>query len=109
MFGKLWKTLKFFIIIGIVLICLPHSILPKQTSDIKKDDLENYVKLNNNESRLAEYKDDEEALKLKLRQLEIINNSRKRYNAGAVRLDILASRVANKMCSEAAENNFLGH
>ena len=109
MFGKLWKTLKFFIIIAIVLICLPHSILPKQTSDIKKADLENYIKLNNNELRLPEYKDDEEALKLKLQQLEIINNSRKKNNAGAVKLDILASRVANKMCREAAENNYLGH
>lgn len=109
MFGKLWKTLKFFIIIAVILICLPHSILPRQTPDIKKEDLENYVKLNNSESRLSEYKDDEEALKLKLRQLEIINNSRKRNNTGPVKLDILASRVANKMCREAAENKFLGH
>ena len=109
MFGKLWKTLKFFLIIGIILICLPHSILPKQSSDIKKADLENYILLNNRESRLTAYKDDDEALKLKLIQLEIINNSRKKYNAGAVKLDILASRVANKMCREAAENSFLGH
>ena len=109
MFRRVWKTLKFFIIIGIVLICLPHSILPKQTSDIKKDDSESYIKLNNSESRLSEYKDDEEALKLKLQQLEVINTSRKKYNAGRVKLDILASRVANKICMEAAENNFLGH
>lgn len=109
MFKKLWKTLKFFLIIGIVLICLPHSILPKQTSDIKKDDLKNYLNLNNGEKRLAEYKDDDEALKLKLQQLEIINNSRRKHNADAVKLDILASRVANRMCREAAENNFLGH
>jgi uncharacterized protein YkwD len=109
MFGKLWKTLKLFVIIAIILICLPHSILPRQTSEIKKGELENYIKLNNSESRLPEYKDDEEALKLKLRQLEIINNSRRRNNTGAVKLDILASRVANKMCREAAENNFLGH
>jgi uncharacterized protein YkwD len=109
MFRRLWKTVKFLIIIGIVLMCLPHSILPKRTSDYNYEDLENYVKLNNSESRLAEYKDDEEALKLKLQQLEVINTSRKKYNAGAVKLDILASRVANKMCREAAENNFLGH
>jgi uncharacterized protein YkwD len=109
MFRKLWKTMKLFLIIGIILICLPHSILPKQTSDFKKVDLESYIKLNNSESRLSEYKDDEEALKLKLQQLEIINKSRKRNNAAAVKLDILASRVANKICMEAAENNFLGH
>ena len=109
MFGKLWKTLKFFLIIGIVLICLPHSILPKQTSDVKKDDLEYYINLNNNEKRLAEFRDDEEGLRLKISQLEIINNSRKKYSAGKVKLDILASRVANKICREAAENSFLGH
>ena len=109
MFGKLWKTLKFFLIIGIVLICLPHSILPRQTTDIKKDELERYIKLNDSESRLSEFKDNEESLKIKLKQLEIINNNRKKYNADPVKLDILASRVANKMSKEAAENNFLGH
>jgi uncharacterized protein YkwD len=109
MFKKLWKTLKYFLLLGIVLICLPHSILPKQTSEINKEEFENYVKLNNSESRLGGYKDNEEALKLKLQQLEIINNSRRKNNAAAVRLDILASRVANKMCREAAENQFLGH
>jgi uncharacterized protein YkwD len=109
MLRKLWKTLRFFLIIGIVLICLPHSILPRQTSDIKKDDLEYYINLNNSEKRLAEFKDDNEALRLKISQLEIINDSRRKYNAGPVKLDILASRVANKICREAAENNFLGH
>jgi len=109
MFGKLWKTLKVFIIIAVILICLPHSILPKQTSDIKKSVIEDYIKLNDSELRLPEYKDNEEALKLKLHQLEIINNSRRRNNAAAVKLDILASRVANKMSREAAENQFLGH
>jgi uncharacterized protein YkwD len=109
MFSRVWKTLKFFLIIGIVLLCLPHSILPKQTSENKQDDIDSYIKLNNSESRLSEYKDNEEALKLKLQQLRVINNSRKSYNAGPVKLDILASRVANKMCKEAAENKFLGH
>lgn len=109
MFGKLWKTLKYFLIIGIVLICLPHSILPKRALGNTREDLENYIQLNNKESRLTEYKDDEVALKLKLQQIEIINTSRKKYGAGAVKLDILASRVANKMCREAGENNFLGH
>jgi uncharacterized protein YkwD len=109
MFGKLWKTLKFFLILGVILICLPHSILPKQSDDIKKDDLEYYTNLNNSESRLSEYRDDEEALKLKLTQLALINSSRRKNNAGPVKLDILASRVANKISREAARNNFLGH
>ena len=109
MFRRLWKTLKFFLIIGVILICLPHSILPKQKSDSGKNDIEQYIKLNNQESRLTEYKDDEEALDLKLKQLDVINNSRRKFGAGTVKLDILASRVANKIAREAAENKFIGH
>jgi len=109
MFRKTLKHLKIFLIIIIVLVCLPHSILPRQTSDFEKNDFKNYLKLNESESRLTEFKDDEEALKLKLIQLDIINKSRKRSNAQPVKLDILASRVANKMCKEAAENNYVGH
>jgi hypothetical protein len=109
MFRKLWKTLKILIILIVVLVCLPRSILPHQTSDQGINDLENYIKLNEREARLIEYKDDKAALKMKLLQLDIINHSRKGYKAGPVKLDILASRVANKMCREAAENDFLGH
>jgi len=109
MFRKFWKTLKFFIAIAIVLIILPHSILPVKSSDIKKEVVEEYVRLNNSEKRLSEYSDDEKALELKLIQLDIINKSRKKNNAPPVKLDILASRVANKMCKEAAEKDFIGH
>jgi uncharacterized protein YkwD len=109
MFRKFWKTLKFFIAIAIALIVLPHSILPGKSSEVKKEVLEEYLRLNDSEKRLPEYKDDEEALKAKLLQLEVINASRKKNNAPAVKLDILASRVANKMCREAAENDFIGH
>ena len=42
-------------------------------------------------------------------QLQVINESRKRYNAAPVKLDILASRVANKICIEAANNNYTSH
>jgi uncharacterized protein YkwD len=72
-------------------------------------DLEYYKQLNNKETRLLQYKDNDEALRLKLNQLEIINASRKRYRAQPVKLDILASRVANRMCREAAENNYISH
>jgi uncharacterized protein YkwD len=109
MFSKFWKTIKFFIAIAIVLIVLPHSLLPSQSSDVKKETLEEYSRLNDTEKRLSEYKDSEDALKLKLQQLDLINSSRKQNNAPPVRLDILASRVANKMCREAAENDFIGH
>ncbi len=109
MFRKLWKTIKIFVILIVVLICLPHSILPKQLSGSKTRDIDEYIRLNESETRLSEYKDDTEALKLKLAQLEVINISRKKFRAQPVRLDILASRVANKMCAEAAKNDYVGH
>jgi hypothetical protein len=109
MFRKTWKAIKIFIIIGILVFCIPHTFLPVQKEVIGKDDFEIYLKLNAGEQRLKEFKDDNESLKLKLIQLENINRSRKRYNAAPVKLDILASRVANKMCREAAEKGFTGH
>jgi uncharacterized protein YkwD len=109
MFKKTWTQIKFLLILIIILICLPHSILPLRTDESGKDDLENYRKLNESEKRLTEYKDNDEALNLKVVQLDIINKSRKKNNASPVKLDILASRVANKMCREAAENEYLGH
>lgn len=108
MFKRTWKQIRIFIILIIVLICLPHSILPHR-SDSGKDDYVTYKKLNDNEQRLKEYKDNDESLKLKIAQLDIINKSRKKHNAPAVKLDILASRVANKMAREAAEKEYLGH
>jgi uncharacterized protein YkwD len=108
MFKKTWKQIKILLILVIILICLPHSILPHR-SDAGKDDFESYRKLNESEQRLPEFKDNDEALKLKIQQLDIINTSRRKNNAPPVRLDILASRVANKMAKEAAENEYLGH
>jgi hypothetical protein len=109
MFKKTLKQLKYILILIVVLICLPHSILPHQTTDVTKSDLEYYSKLNDAEHRLEEYKDDTEALKLKLIQLNVINKSRNKFKADNVKLDILASRVANKMCKDAADNNFISH
>jgi hypothetical protein len=109
MFRKLWRTIKFLVIVVVVLIVLPHSILPRQTFASEIKELDNYIKLNDSETRLIEFKDDIEVLKLKLAQVDIINNSRKKSKAQPVKLDILGSRVANKMCKESAENNFVGH
>jgi uncharacterized protein YkwD len=109
MFRKLWKTIKIFSVLIIILICLPHSILPKQLSGSKSQDIDYFIRLNESETRLSEYKDDTEALKLKLAQLEVINISRKKFRAQPVKLDILASRVANKMSAEAAKNDYVGH
>lgn len=109
MFKRAWKHLKILIILIIVLICLPHSILPLRSEGAGKEDLDDYIKLNQNERRLNEFKDNDEALRLKLEQIDFINKSRKRNNASPVKLDILASRVANKMAREAAENEYVGH
>ncbi len=109
MFRKIWKTLKFFIIIAVVIICFPRSILPRQSAELQDNNIEYYNSMNEKEKRLSEYKDDEETIKLKVTQLEVINKSRKKFNAAPVKLDILASRVANKISREAAENEFVGH
>ncbi len=80
-------------------------IVPQPVSQ----DIAAYKKLNDAETRLIEYKDTDEMLKLKVLQLDVINKSRKGYKASPVKLDILASRVANKQCKEAAEGEFRGH
>ncbi len=68
-----------------------------------------YTRLNEDEKRLTEFKDTPDKLLLKLKQLEIINSSREKYQAKPVQLDIFACRLANKMAREAAENHYTGH
>lgn len=68
-----------------------------------------YRALNEKEVRYAEYKDSDEMLIAKLVQLNHINKSRAEYDAPPVRLDILASRVANRISKEACEQGFEGH
>jgi uncharacterized protein YkwD len=106
MFRKTWKQIKILILLLVIIAFIPRSILPLSSHS---KDTKHYLKLNENERRLQEYKDDAVALELKLRQLEIINNSRKKFKAKPLELDILASRVANKISREAAENDFSGH
>jgi len=93
---------------SIITILFAISILAF-SQESPNSDLDYYRQLNNKEQRLSEYRDDDESLMLKLKQLAVINSSRKRYKAPPVKLDILASRVANMMCREAAENKFVSH
>ena len=109
MFMKFRKTIKTTIIFIAILICMPESILLSQAASSELNNIDEYIKLNEAEKRLSEYKDDIEALKLKLTQVDIINASRKNFKAPPVKLDILASRAANKICVEAAQNDFTGH
>lgn len=72
-------------------------------------DFAHYKQLNDQEDRLVEFKDDDRMLELKIKQLAVINKSRKKHKREPVQLDILASRVANKMCVEAAKERYLSH
>jgi uncharacterized protein YkwD len=109
MFRKTWKQLKILIVVVIIIVCLPRSIFPNKADNSKDEGIEFYTDLNDREHRLEQYKDSRADLELKVAQLEIINRNRKKFNAQPVKLDILASRVANRMSREAAENEYTGH
>jgi uncharacterized protein YkwD len=86
------------------------ALLFRNDNNISDKQTFNYYKqLNDSETRLQDFRDNDEALRLKLTQLDIINTSRKKYKTQPVELDILASRVANKACREAAENGYISH
>ncbi len=71
--------------------------------------LEKLLEQNDKIKALAKYKDSEEVIKLKLENLDEINESRRVYGLGPVKLDILASRVANLHCVEMLKYNYMGH
>lgn len=93
----------------IILIIFTMSLFSQGPATSSNADLAYYRSLNDQESRLLEFKDSDEALSLKLVQLTLINKSRKRFGAEPVKLDILASRVANRMSRESAENGYVSH
>jgi hypothetical protein len=95
------------LVIGIFL--LPLSLFPQGAGIAAPPDFDKYKELNDKETRLAEFKDNNETLRIKLFQLDVINKSRKKNRVSPVRLDILASRVANRMCREAANNDYVSH
>jgi len=68
-----------------------------------------YKTLNDSDSNLVEFKDTDEMLRAKLEQLIEINKSRSKARVQPLKLDIRASRVANMICKEACENNYMGH
>ena len=95
---------KLFLSFGWAFFVFPFSLVAQNHPDFAKDKA-----LNDAETRLAEFKDSDHDLDLKLFQLDKINQSRAKFKAKPVQLDILASRVANKMCKNAAENKYIGH
>ena len=74
-----------------------------------EEEFEVYKALNDGEARYSEYRDSDDILRMKLFQLAYINKRRADYDALPVALDILASRVANRMAMEASESDFHGH
>ncbi|TLX77431.1 CAP domain-containing protein [Labilibacter sediminis] len=98
-----------FFLMVLTSICTSSYSQKTQSYSVSQSEIEKYIKLNNNEHRLLEYKDDKTSLLLKLQQLHHINASRKKYKKDPVELDILASRVANKISKQAAQKKFMGH
>ncbi|HSG29884.1 MAG TPA: CAP domain-containing protein [Candidatus Krumholzibacterium sp.] len=76
---------------------------------VPEDEFELYRYHNEKEKRLPGFKDSDEVLAAKLIQLAYINETRAKSGVQPVRLDILASRLANKMAAEAAIKNYAGH
>ncbi|MBP8960203.1 MAG: hypothetical protein KBG40_07230 [Bacteroidales bacterium] len=95
---------KIFFFIFFIIFIITQTTNAQQAADFGY-----YKILNDTEKRLYEYRDDDNDLQLKLIQLDIINKSRKRHNASPVKLDILASRVANMMSRKAAEYGYISH
>ena len=76
---------------------------------VAEEIFDEYRMLNERETRYLEYRDSDDMLAAKLAQLMYVNRSRSRHGLPSVRLDILASRVANRVSKEAAERGFWGH
>jgi hypothetical protein len=93
----------------IILITITLPLFSQVSGTSQKGDFAMYRSLNEQETRLVAFRDNDEVLSMKLVQLSLINENRRKHGAGPVKLDILASRVANKMSREAAENGYVSH
>jgi uncharacterized protein YkwD len=92
-------------------LLLPAAIArpPGACSQERAPQLADYQAANERETRCLDDKDGDAMLQAKLEELRVINADRLSNGAPAVALDILASRVANRMAREACEGNFSGH
>jgi len=86
-----------------------QDLFPQIVNALPAGTWEEYRALNAAETRYAEYKDDDRLLAVKLYQLAYINKSREKHGVPPVKLDILASRVANRMAREGCAAGFSGH
>lgn len=95
------------------LLTLTFAFLLFSTSyawqEVSEEEFNAYKKLNDAETRLADFKDTDEILRLKIAQVHKINAYRRQFKVQAVQLDIFASRVANKMAKESATEGYISH
>jgi hypothetical protein len=96
-------------LIGLIFLCIYFSCTPPLSLRQPLADLPRLLRENDQNSTLNVYKDSEAILRLKLEHLVDINRSRLGAGQQPVRLDLLASRVANKHCVEMAQNKFISH
>jgi hypothetical protein len=82
---------------------------PRLPEGLSEKLFKEYKALNDQEERYGDYKDSDAMLAAKLVQLAHINKSRKKHGVPRLKLDILASRVANRQAREACEHDFSGH
>ena len=80
-----------------------------QEYNISNEVWDSFKLKNAKESRLIEFKDNDEQLLAKLVLLELINKHRKKHHKQPVQLDIHACRSANKTAQDAALNKYMGH
>jgi len=85
------------------------AVMPSVCFSFTESDLNELRSTNSSLAQLREYRDDEPALKAKLRVLDVINSDRARNGLGPLKLDVLASRVANKAALVAARGKYHGH
>lgn len=96
------------ILIALFISCLgiSGSTGTPATDMTDKDSLFHF---NDTLSVLTEYADSRQVIELKIRQVENINGYRRQYGVQEVRIDILASRIANKHAAETVRNDYFGH
>lgn len=89
----------------VLLLCIGSlQLLAYDESDIQRILIEN-----DRLTLLEEYKDSEEMIRLKCEHIDYINSFRKKYRVQPVKMDVLASRVANMHAQRSVEGNYFGH
>ncbi len=94
--------MKIFLFLA-AFVCLSVPLWPQE------DDPSYYIKMNDEITVLEDFKDSPEMIMTKLKEVDNINKYRSALNKKIVKLDILASRVANMQCYNAAVNGYSGH